>query len=116
MDDELKALALLAIKNAFWHNFSALVNQYEAAGAGLETTPDQLLYSLGDLTSVFGVDRSVEADTPISLWTGKADSSTTVHQTMVEALEHKGAISLYLGGKMVFEKVAKQWQYVEGRK
>ena len=36
LDPEIKSLAALSLRNAFWHDFSGLVNTYLQAAEGLD--------------------------------------------------------------------------------
>lgn len=60
IDDELKELAALALRNAFYTDFSALVNSYLAAAEGLDV--DTLEMQMGEMTSIYGRDTEVEGD------------------------------------------------------
>lgn len=112
MDEELKQLAALALRNAFWSDFSALVNKYLEAAAGLDTDAQERL--MGERTSVYGRDTTSEdVDLSLNLWTqnarGKFD--TTGHETLLEALEHEQANEVHLRGRKVFERRDGEWYF-----
>ena len=51
MDEELKQLAALALRNAFWSDFSALANKYLEAATGLDVDAQER--QMGDMTSIY---------------------------------------------------------------
>lgn len=112
MDQELQEVAALALRNAFWYDFSALVNAYLKTGEGLAVENQD--YMLGDLTSVFGRDLKAKFDGSIDIWTqnGPNKLSTTSHDTILEALLYKHATEVHLQGKKVFERRSGEWYFV----
>lgn len=112
MDEELKQLAALALRNAFWRDFSALVNAYVKAGEGLDL--GQLEEQLGELTSVYGRDFKAQGDLAPSIWTqnGPGRFMTTGHDTILEALAFDRALEVHVCGKQVFERQNGEWYYV----
>lgn len=111
MDNELKELAGLALRNAFWHDFSALVNKYLAAANGLDAALQEA--QIGEMTSVYGRDTDAEGDISLNIWTQDFEFVTTGHETIVEALEHEPATKIYLCGKQVFERRGGEWYFNE---
>mgnify|MGYP000681006168 CR=1 FL=1 len=113
IDTELKQLAALALRNAFWRDFSALVNAYLEAAEGLDIATQEA--QMGDMTSIYGRDENAEGDVFLNIWTpnGEAVSHTTEHETILEALEHETATAVYLRGQKVFERRDGEWYYVE---
>jgi hypothetical protein len=113
MDEELRDLAALALRNAFWLDFSALVNVYLEAAEGLDISAQ--LMTMGELTSVYGRDTDAKADEGLNIWTLNQGTGyrNTGHDTILEALEHKGAIEVHLRGRKVFEKRDGEWQFVD---
>lgn len=112
MDEELKGLAEQALVNAFWKDFSALVNRYLEVADGLDT--EELEMRIGEHSSVYGRDTSAFAtDVPMSIWTGNKNGYTTGHGTIVEALEFPDAIAVTVQGEKVFERRDGEWYWVE---
>lgn len=115
MDEELKQLAALALRNAFWHDFSALANKYLEAAKGLDTDAQEL--QMGEMTSIYGRDTEAEGDVSLNIWTqnGESKFATTRHETILEAIEHEPATEVHLCGKKVFEKRDGEWYFKETR-
>ena len=111
MDNELKELAALALRNAFWHDFSALVNKYLEAAKGLDTDSQEM--QMGEMTSIYGRDTDAEGDENLNIWTQNEESkfATTGHETILEALEHTPATEVHLRGKKVFERRDGEWYF-----
>ena len=110
IDDEVRALALLALKNAFYAEFSGLANKYIAAADGLvDTTPFE--YMLQDMTSVFGRDTDAR---PLSLHLTAIDARGMPWKSkrLVDALEMGDAQCVHLEHRKVFEKRMSGWYYV----
>ena len=117
MNEELKQLAALALRNAFWHDFSALVNKYLAAAEGLDIDAQER--QMGDLTSIYGRDTGAEACTPgaryVSIWVEhNGTKPATSYGTLREALECGTASSVYVSGEKVFERRRGKWYFVGG--
>jgi hypothetical protein len=113
IDEELKECAALALRNAFWHDFSALVNCYLAASADLDVAAQ--LEQMGDLTSVYGRDWNAKSDDGLNIWTQNSKQnafSNVGHATIVEALEHPPAVEVHLRGTRVFEKRDGEWYFL----
>ena len=112
MDEELKELAALALRNAFWEDFSALVNKYLEAAQGLDTETQEM--QMGEMTSIYGRNTDAdEDDIPLNIWTqnGESKFATTGHETILEALDHAPATEVHLRGKKVFERRAGEWHF-----
>lgn len=111
MDEELKELAALALRNAFWNDFSALVNKYLKAAKGLDIDDQEMM--MGELTSIYGRNTEATDDTSLNIWTqnGGFASDTTGHETLVEALEYEPATEVWLQGKKVFERRNGEWYF-----
>lgn len=112
IDDELKSLAALALRNAFWQDFSALVNTYLTASSGLDVAQQEM--QLSELTSVYGRDTAEVGDVSINIWTqaGNSPGATTGHETILEALEHPAATEVHVRGEKVFERIGGEWRFV----
>ena len=111
MDEELKELAGLALRNAFWKDFSALVNKYLEAAKGLDVEAQEM--QMGDMTSIYGRDTEAEGDVFLNIWTqnGESKLATTGHETILESLEHKQATEVHLRGEKVFERRDGEWYF-----
>jgi hypothetical protein len=111
LDPELQHCAALALRNAFWHDFSALVNEYLAAGKGLEEVEDQDRM-LAELTSFFGRDENAGSFTFRELMLVR--DYWIAYPTIAEALKDSDAKQLTLKGKKIFERdEGGEWEYVE---
>lgn len=114
LDHEIKELAALALRNAFWRDFSSLVNTYLAAAEGLQESPDLTATMMGELTSVFGVDSEANSDRcKPRIWAyvpgmpaGKRLS------TLLEALQCPDATKIEVQDDVVFELRDGEWYYV----
>jgi len=116
LDDELKQLAALALRNAFYHDFSAMVSAYLAAssGLGVDSQEDQL----GELTSIYGRDTGARGSVAVISWTSlpnKPLHNHTPHGTILHALAHDDADAVFLRGKKVFERRGDEWYFVGDR-
>lgn len=111
MDDELKQLAALALRNAFWIDFSALVNKYLEAAKGLDTDTQEM--QMSKLANVYGRDGKAKSDVFLDIWTqdGESKFTTTGHDTILKALEHAQATEVHLCGKKVFERRNGKWHF-----
>lgn len=104
LDEETKELAALALRNAFWLDFSGLVNKYLAASKGIDIDDQKM--QMGEMTSIYGTQGKQDIDLNLNIWTKNLDGgfSTCGHGTLIEALEHAPALEVHLRGKKVFEK------------
>lgn len=114
LDHETKELAALALRNAFWRDFSSLVNAYLDASEGLQELPDQTAIMLGELTSVFGVDDEAHDDRcKPRIWAYVPGRPAGVRfQTLLKALQCPGATKLEVQDNVVFEIRDGTWWYV----
>ena len=110
VDDEIRALAALALRNAFYEDYSALVNTYIKVATGLSDYFDQDLQSM---SNVFSRDGSSDADVSINIYTENGNERcTSGWDNLLEALNHREATSIWVQGKKVFEQVdGKGWYY-----
>ena len=112
LDPEIKSLAALSLRNAFWHDFSGLVNTYLQAAEGLDASWQDI--QMGELTSIYGRDMDAEIDLSLNIWTlCGSPFNTPNHETLFEALAHEPATEVWLRGEKVFEKREGEWFYVE---
>jgi hypothetical protein len=110
MDEALKRSAERALLNAFWTDFSALVNAYLKVGEGLNTSG--LESEMGVLSSIPTRDRDAVGDPYINIWSmlEGVPACTTGHQTLAEALQQDKATLVSLQGRYVFERNSKgEW-------
>lgn len=112
IDEELKGLAALALRNAFWEDFSALVNKYLEASAGLDIAEQEA--QMGELTSIYG--RSTDADPSdvfLNIWSQDEGGvhNTTGHFALLDALEHAPAEEIYVQGHRVFVRRNGEWYF-----
>lgn len=114
MEEELRELAALALRNAFWRDFSALVNKYLEAAEGLDIDAQERM--MGNMTSIYGRDTEADtADVPFNLWTRNGESkwATTGHEHILATLEMPEATEVHLQGRKVFERRASGWYFLE---
>jgi hypothetical protein len=113
IDDELKQLAALALRNAFWRDFSAMVNAYLAASQGLDVVDQEAM--IGELASVYGRDVHASGASAVFCWTTEPDKPLhhgTPHLTIAKALADNKANEIRIRGKKVFERRGGEWYYV----
>jgi hypothetical protein len=114
-DLEISQLALLALRNSFWKDFSALCNTYLTAAEGLDVTAQEM--QMGELTSIYGRDVAVlTSDIKLRIWTVNTvyKDEVTYHPTMEQALQDGSAAAIYVQNKKVFERRDTGWYYVGG--
>jgi hypothetical protein len=111
MDQELKDLGALALRNAFYRDFSALVNLYMEAAEGLDV--EQFEAQLAETASVFGRDPNAESDEPLSLWSTDAKGHDDDHRNMLEAMQRRNVAVIYLQGRTVFRESEGTLGFVE---
>ncbi len=113
IDDELRQVAALALKNAYYDAHNAMLSRFVQAGAGTPLDVYQLLesYGFGD-TDPNGFDGlGMYVDWPGALYPGHRGSCTVA--TVMEGLEADGAERLFINGKLVFEKEDGEWMWRE---
>lgn len=115
IDDELKQLGAHALREAFYQEFSALVNVYLAASEGLVYYQK---FALNDMTSVYGRNNDAEGDSKPNIWTQQGDSiwNNCGHDTMMGAFEMEEHDQLYLNGRLIFKRVDGEWEFVGDKK
>jgi hypothetical protein len=112
MDDELKALAALSLRNAFYLKFSNLCLGYLQASEGLIGFDEQKSM-LGDLTSIYGTSANVNIkNSPVEIYTENKNGYTNQWDTLLEALEYEDSVQVWLDGYKVFEKHNGDWTFV----
>lgn len=110
MDEELKQLAALALRNAFWRDFSGLVNKYLEASEGLDIDKQELM--MGDLTSVYGRDTTKPFDGFQGIYSTGPTYRDCEHDSIVGALEYAEAHAVFVQGLKVFERRDGEWHFV----
>ncbi len=111
MDEETRQLATLALRNAFWTDFSALVNKYVEASDGLCDLALQEA-QMCELTSVYGRDTTADSDASINIWVKINAYGTCGCSSLKEALEIDEAVEIHLQGTKIFERRDDEWHYV----
>lgn len=114
MDTELKELAALALRNAFWSDFSALANGYLNAAKCLGIDLDAQERQMGDLTSIYGRDMREAPAVPMFIGVHHADGRWRGVASLDDALKDASATEVHLRGHKVFERRSGEWCYVEG--
>lgn len=112
MDRELKALGLVALTNAFYEEFSGLVNSYIKAAEGLD---DGLFADrLAGASNVFSRNLKSSVDIHPYIWTQNDGGflDTTGHETLWEALRFERATVVHLNGRKVFKRLNGEWYFV----
>lgn len=116
MDEELKSLAGLALRNAFYARYSALVLAFEQEGKGLEgaSDPDYYTDQLQTMSSVYSIDRAVEpaAAPRVEAKIANLPFARAKMHSLRAALLNKQALDIWLDGKHVFYRRAGEWVYV----
>jgi hypothetical protein len=107
IDDELRGMAVVAIRDAFYLEFSALANKYVNASQCL-IEEDDIEYELQDMTSVFGRDESAKAK-QLLIYTLDSQGKKRKHKTMRSALKDNDGEMLYINNKNVFKRVKGEW-------
>jgi len=105
MDDELKELAKLVLRNEFYMEFSAIVNGYLCALEAIEDNGDwHHEEQLQELTSVFGRDSDYITFTTVlfTLRIKNDDPATWDILPLEKALLKKGESIVNLGDEAVF--------------
>ena len=113
MDEELKQLAALVLRNAFWKDFSGLVNKYLEASEGLGIAQQERL--MGEMTSVYGRDTKEPFDGFLNIYSTGPTYRDCGHDSVVEALEYGKAHEVFLQGLKVFERRGGEWYFVGGQ-
>lgn len=112
MDEELKQLAALALRNAFWKDFSGLVNAYIDASYGLNIAQQERL--MGEIASVYGRDPAEKTDDVfLNIYSTGPTYRDCGHESLTEALEYSRAHEIYLRGEKVFERSNGEWFAVD---
>ena len=95
----MNELADLALHNAFWRDFSALVNAYIKAGAKE--------YELQESANVFSRDEEAVTRFYVDIQTQDGE----IHETILQAFEHPGANRISVQGAKRFERQDGEWYY-----
>lgn len=111
MDHETRELALLALKNAFYTDFSGLVNAYLKAAEGL-APPAYLEAEIHRLSNVFSRAEKAEGDNRPIIYTTDAGGWSSGFDTIAQALDYDKAVAVYLQAEKVFERRDGEWYFV----
>jgi len=101
LDEELKSIALWVLRNEFYIDFSALVNEYLKSAEGLDI--DEAERSFSDVANVYSRDEDMSREDPVNIWTVSDNGYSTGHDNILAALEFKSAVTVWVNGKVVFE-------------
>jgi hypothetical protein len=102
IDEELKSLALLALKNAFYRDFSGLVHSYLDAAEGLDT--ELLMMQLQSAANVFSASWAgayTKDDSP-RMYVRAADSRDWFAETLIGALREPDSCDISINGEVIF--------------
>lgn len=113
IDEELKSLALHALKEVYYEQHSYLVNRVVELAEGLDT--DCLKMMLQDSNSVYSVSEDAEGDYLPSLWVKRGGGvwDTVGCVSIMEAFQVERATEIYLVGRRVFTlDEAGEWFWV----
>ena len=103
MDDELKQLAALQLRNAFYLNFSTLVRKYLDAAEGLDIHREVFKEQLGELTNVYSI--CTNGPSPyLGVPQITTDDSIDNHATIADALCRPRATCVYINRQVVFKR------------
>lgn len=110
MDEELKAEARLALRNAYYSQFSALVLAFEKAVEGLESRsehPDTYTDQMQEMTSVYGIDRdATPAKGPEVRAKLQGHGRAVKMESLCKALQNKLTLSIWVDSELVFVRNA----------
>lgn len=111
MDEEIRQLAIVALKNNFYNDFSALVNLYIDVAKGLAQDEDDFEMQLGDMTSVYGRDDDANmTDIYVNIYVLYGSKNHSIgYETLAEALNDKKATEIFLDGKRIFIRKDNEW-------
>lgn len=114
INNETKEIAALALRNAFWLDFSGMVNRYLAVAKGLDVTA--LEVQMDELSNVYGRDKNVDGDFEPDIWSGH-EGGLCYHGSVCEALTDPHALMVYIRGHKVFERgnTKDEWSGIEDK-
>ena len=102
VDAEVRELACLVLRNAFYKDYSDLVNKYLRVGDGLS---DHFELNLQELSNVFSRSDRPDGDMFVNVYTENGNEmNTSGWDNLLEALEHPEATVVWVQGEKVFEK------------
>lgn len=110
MDEELKDLAKLVIRNCYYAKLSALVKEIRRVSVGLyEESSYDLDEALQEVSNVYSLSDTPDAfQSEIEISFDANDGSVCFPETLYEAIElcenNKKYARIYLDGKVVFAK------------
>lgn len=104
LDNELKGMAIVAIKNSFFTELTHLINAHMEAAAGLDLDVHELLE-----THSFG-DDSGRGDVFINIWVKWPSGGTCGCDSLTEALDLDNAVEVHMHGVKLFVRdAAGEW-------
>lgn len=114
MDNELKELGALALRNAFWQTFSDLVHDTLRASEGLVPADDQHRM-LGELTSAYGIAPAKLNPTDLLPKIVTFDRRGKVlkrHVRMKTALEQAEAATIMVDSRTIFVRAEGEGEWM----
>ncbi len=122
LDKETRQLAILALRNAFYEDFSSLVNGYLNSAKGLDD--DELMEEyLQEMANVYSRNEEADyQDLAPSIYVEKGENffggmATCGCTTLLESLESKEAQTVVVQGTTIFIRSGElrngEWYYVE---
>lgn len=108
IDAETLALARLALKNAYYADFSKLVNNYVNAAKALDE--DLFLVQIQEASSCYGVANTLNKGLP-TITTRQVNGRVLHHEHLLNALQQPDAVDICINYKKVFEATPDGWQY-----
>jgi hypothetical protein len=112
IDEELKYLVALALRNAFYAAQNSLIANFMKAAEGSDMQVEELLevHSFGDTETDSDLPPRIYVDWPVDVLGLRGSCGC---ETVVEGLEVDQAECLYIDGIKMFERQDGEWIYVE---
>lgn len=117
IDNELKALAVQATKNALYRRMNQLMAATKMLAEGTDYYIHEFMevHAFGDVETDEKYNLYGEWDAP-SPFFGQDYRANCGYKSFIEAFEDDRAQRIYLDGVKVFERVNGEWMYVEKEK
>ena len=110
IDEEIKALARLALANALYKDLSALVASYKSAAEGLLDEGEDFFGDQLGFTAL--VDSSdAKYDLPPIIWFRRANGNTAGVDSLFEALNEPEAHEIFIDEQEIFRRTGDGWYY-----
>lgn len=111
IDFELESLGVLALKNAFYEDYSALVNAYLQAAEGLNDPEFEV--KIQDMSSVFARNDKISLSHFLLDIRAQHDIRGVCHcRSLSDAFLCGWADQIYIRGRFVFERRDGEWFFV----